>query len=355
MTYPPPPGPPGPDGWSGGDPNQVPPGQYGGGVPGGYPPQGDPYSQPQGDPYGQPPQGDPYGQPQGDPYNQPASGVPDGYGMPGQDPYGAQASGIPGTNPYSAPPGPPGPPGYGPQQPMIQPPSSNNNTGWIVGGVIGVVVILLAVVGVLYATGAFSPDKSSDTTASDDKSKDKKDDSGKDGKDDGKDSGDKNNSGQYKIVENICDEVDLSGLEDAYKPIEDDPTQQNTNTDDRSQTTCNAYLGSIIDKEYGAITIDVSIYDDETAAAAGFESETSLLDDCDSSDDLDGPWSKGIVATGGKDDCYIGIDKENTGVYVHDGNMSLKVTLGLNGKMADGKGKDLLPDVAEEAANASAE
>lgn len=336
MTYPPPPGPPGADGWPGGDPNQMPPTDpYGAGAPGGYP-------APQPDPYGAPASGIPGP----DPYGAPASGIP-GSGIPGSDPYA--------SNPYSAPPGygppqpgMPGMPGPGmppPGMPGVPPPApSSSSTGWIVGGVIGVVVILLGVVGVLFATGAFDsgPD-STDTAATDGK-----DDKSDEPKDDGKETDGASESGEYKLVEQLCDNIDLSGFT-SYADLDGEPSQSNTNNDGYSYTTCYGYVGDILG-EYGSFNLTVTIFDEPDGAVNDYDFNTEYMTKCDSQDEAKGSWEKGqlITSKGSNTDCYVGIDEQNTGLFVMDGNLTLKLTFGTNGKLSDGKEGDVLNDVAEQ-------
>ena len=176
MTYPPPP--PGYPGGQPHDPYGQQPDPYGQPSPYGQQPPPDPYGQqPPPDPYGQQPQyHDPYA-PQPDPYasHAPTSGpaAGGGWGSPPQSgPAGGYnpsapmtpMSGPPGHTPMSGPPGQPhmgGPPGQppmgggmGPQQPMFgmpPQPEKKNNTGIIVGAVLGV-VLLLAVGTVLVFT-----------------------------------------------------------------------------------------------------------------------------------------------------------------------------------------------------------
>ncbi|TQS46401.1 hypothetical protein [Cryptosporangium phraense] len=132
----------------------------------GQPSSGSPYNQPQsGSPYNQPQSGSPYDQPgSGGPYGQPSSGVP--YGQPPQNPtaplppgdpyanpsggaYGNPSAGAYGADPYAAPADPYGnpQPAYGAPGGGFPPPAppKKSKTGWIVGGIVGVVVIIILV------------------------------------------------------------------------------------------------------------------------------------------------------------------------------------------------------------------
>ncbi|MEU3964339.1 hypothetical protein AB0F42_31860 [Streptomyces buecherae] len=141
-------------GWSSGQPGpggppQPPQNPYG--YPHGYPQQGSPYGgQPgQQSPYGQPGQQPPYGQPgQQSPYGQPGHGAQPGPG------YGAPYGGGPGMG------GPPGPPGGG----------SRKTVAIVVGAVL---VGLLAIGGVVFATsGDDGGGKRDESKVSDDSSAD---------------------------------------------------------------------------------------------------------------------------------------------------------------------------------------
>ncbi|MFI5957885.1 hypothetical protein [Cryptosporangium sp. NPDC051539] len=136
------------------------------GSPYNQPGSGDPYGQPgSGAPYGQPGSGDPYGQPgSGGPYGQPASGVPygqppanptaplppgDPYANPSAGAYGNPSAGAYGADPYAAPADPYGNPAgaYGAPGGGYPPPAppKKSKTGWIVGGIVGVVVVIILV------------------------------------------------------------------------------------------------------------------------------------------------------------------------------------------------------------------
>jgi hypothetical protein len=143
------------------DPNQPygqqPPDPYGQPAsPYGQPSSGTPYNQPQpGSPYDQPQPGSPYDQPgSGGPYGQPSSGVP--YGQPPQNPTAPLPGGDPYANPSAGAYGNPSAGAYG-ADPYAQPaygapggfpppaPPKKSKTGWIVGGIVGVVVIIILV------------------------------------------------------------------------------------------------------------------------------------------------------------------------------------------------------------------
>ena len=340
MTYPPPPGQPGADGWQGGnDPNQMPPNDpYNQGMPG-YPPPGDPYGQ-------QPTSGaGHYGQQQYDLYGQqPASGAPDPYGQPpggAPDPYGHPASGVPGTNPYSA------PPAFGPPQSQHPPqPDSNNNTAWIVGGVIGVVVILLAVVSVLFITGTFDSNPDDKPTAADggDESKDPE----------GEPTGPKENAS----LEKLCDSIDFSELESTYNMKPDqEPTQSATNSGSTEIYTCSGYLGSLLDDEFVYFEFKASVYSDDTEASSMQSSREDELSHCDKSDKADdGPWDSGMTASDpdGKT-CYLGIDEENTGLAAISGNVVIDLRLGSAKEFYDGSEDEMLIGIGEQIMEIAAE
>lgn len=273
MSYPPPPGPPG-GGWNGGDPNQPPPMQdpYGG------QPMQDPYGgQPMQDPYGgQPPQ-DPYGQPPQDPYGQPPQDPYGGY--PPQDPYGAPASGIPGTQPYSA-------PGYG--QPVSAMPGpaaapQQSNTGWIVGGVVGVVVIALAVVGTLFATGVFSSDDDDSTQNASEDSDSEDDDEDEDDEDDAPDTEPeepddeepvRGDGGTYAFVEDLCDQIDLDPyLSTGLTTGEPTVIGDNYESLGTSSMYCSWQLDGSDSSEYGYATFKLQTFDDPGEAQTTYEAE----------------------------------------------------------------------------------
>ncbi|MEU1206363.1 hypothetical protein [Nocardia sp. NPDC005825] len=94
------------------------------------------------------------------PTGQSAPGYPQqpmpGYQQPMTDAYGQPLSGgFPQQQQFAQPPVPPPGQGYGyPAQP---PRSGGNKTGWIIGGVIGLVVIVGAVIGVVALSGSDSP------------------------------------------------------------------------------------------------------------------------------------------------------------------------------------------------------
>ena len=348
MTYPPQPGPPGANGWPGGDPNQVPPQQpYGAPPPGGYPPP-DPYAAPASgvpgppDPYAAPASGAP-----ADPYNAPASAVP------GADPYSAPASGVPGpgpytSNPYSA------PPGYPPNVPQPQQTSGSSNTGWIVGGVIGVVVILLAVVGVLAATGTFSSDDTGGTTAMDD---DKQDDAPQPGHTDTtSDEGSgtppgASDSGQYAVVDKLCDVLDLSEIA-AYAEIDDDLTQSTSSAYGAETSDCSGWVGNILTSDYGSFDLVMKVFPSESEAVDEYEFNVNptYIKNCQTYEASNGSWAQGtqVVSEASNMDCYVGINETNAAVYVQDGNITLDVSIGLNGGLIDGKELDVMRNIAEQ-------
>ncbi|GAA4923344.1 hypothetical protein LX16_5127 [Stackebrandtia albiflava] len=304
MTYPPPSGPPGAPGWPG-DPNQMPPSDpYGGQPGGGFPQQPDPYAPPGG---GMPPASPP----QYDPYGQPSSGAPAGYqpGYPGggfppsqpSDPYHSPSSGGPGGYP------PPGYPGGGlPQMPT--PKQGGGNTGWIVGGIVGVVVILLVTVGALFMTGVIGGGDDSGTTAGE---------TG-DGTDTGESEGtEEATGGTYKYVDGFCETIDMSQLQAG---MEESQPVTDMSSDSGESMSC-MYTYATEDYGYAVVTVTADVGADEAEALASYESmiEWSFLENPEETT-LEGDWDNGVVMIGGN-----GISDTSVYSFATTGNLALQV------------------------------
>ncbi|CAM3531288.1 hypothetical protein [Stackebrandtia soli] len=311
MTYPPPPGPPGSGGWPD-DPTQAPQPDPYNPMPGGYP---------QPDPYNPMPAADPYA---------PTTGMPGGGypPPPGSDPY-APTSGMP-SGPYSAPPNqampsgpysapqtgymPQGHPGMPPQgmgYPQQQPPPQNNSTGWIVGGIVGVVVIALVVFGTLFATGAFDADPPPDTADPNPTSSTTTDPGGDPSPTNEPPPGQP--GGTYAYQADLCDKLDYGAFNDMIE-LGDIDTQ--TYESGGGNTRCAASPSA------GSFTVDTYWFDSPEAASESYGSSVDIyMSGPDTVNDVTGAWEEGKQ---GETEPWD--DKScDTIIVVRDGNATVMV------------------------------
>ncbi|GAA4923336.1 hypothetical protein LX16_5126 [Stackebrandtia albiflava] len=184
--------------------------------------------------------------------------------------------------PMHGPMGPPGPPvsggpmppqgypgaqpGYGPPKqaygPPIPTPQRGGNTGWIVGGIVGVVVILLVVAGIVVIASLG-------------------------GGDEGEGGG---SSGTYAFQEGLCGRVDMAKL-----------TAQDSTLGGMTETAYTDSLSCDASGEYGSLYVTADFFDDATAAQDDYSSSKSIwLDPASTSNvrDHTGSWDEGSVGDG---------------------------------------------------------
>ncbi len=290
MTYPPPPGQPGADGWQGGnDPNQKP-----------------------NDPYGQPP-------------------------TSGAHPY--EQTAMPDSGPGNA------PPSFGAPPPQPPPSGSDKNKGWIIGGVAGVVVILVAVVSTLFMTGVFNNETGTQTAAKE-SPKDKQ-------KGDSK----SHEPGEYRELSNVCEPLNLDVVEDAYGAFATKPTHDTSRSDGITMGFCRATFGDIQTKDRGILDVTVFVTSSPDAAKNSFEAmaKPTKPENCESLDEIEGAWEEGIVlvTTGNASGCMVGLGT-TTGVFVRDGNIAIQIRIDQQGDLADGKEAETLIPLVEDVLKAAA-
>ncbi|CAM3531234.1 hypothetical protein [Stackebrandtia soli] len=316
MTFPP----PGPFGPPGQDPTaQPPPGPP---SPPGYTPgQASPVPSPQ------PTQIDPYQS-------------PDPYAVGGYDPS-MPVTAIPGQG--AMPPGMP-PPGYGYDQyggygpPMGPTPPQKNNTGWILGGVAGVVLLVVAIVVTLVATGAFDsekppPNANESSSPSEGAPEDETDPTG-----DTPPSG-----GVYKYVESLCSDLNLDPYLDGMTTS--DPLDLTSEFGDTSLMNCGYSMTSSGGSgAYGYLSISANTYADQAAATEQHPSQKnfSLVDG--DPEPLEGPWAEGEIVV--VEDSQYG--QSDVAVFILDGNLSMRVEFSSTGTPYADSTQDIVLGTVEE-------
>ncbi|HIV58561.1 MAG TPA: hypothetical protein H9902_11475 [Candidatus Stackebrandtia faecavium] len=273
-------------------------------------------------------------------------------GQPGAD--GSQGHNNPGAFTRNGPGQPPAgdgfggsPPQFSAQPPPPQPHGSKKTTGWIIGGVVGVIVVSLVAVSILFFTGTF--DNETGTTASEGKE------SGKENTDDhGGDDAEKHKPREYKPIDDLCGALNFDAAEKSYGEVMETVNDTNT-TGDRSQSTCMVAIGDYSSDDKGQIHVTAYINGNSAAAKAYYKSKIEAPD-CDSRKELEGAWEQGSVLTKSADTpgaCMIG-KGDLTGVYVLDGTMLVEAQIDLEGDLADGNEPDLLVSLTEAVLKASA-
>ncbi|MGH8793753.1 MAG: hypothetical protein ACRDXX_14060, partial [Stackebrandtia sp.] len=252
-------------------------------------------------------------------------------------PYSAPASGVPGMPP--PPPGygqPVSAPGYGqpvsamPGGPM--PPQQSSNTGWIVGGIIGVVVIALAVVGTLFMTGVFGGDDDTEN-ASDESESDGKDDSKEDENAEEEEDATSGDGGTYQYLGSLCDDVNIDAWLDGGVEQKEDVSASGGDYGTSSSNYCWWWLEG---DEYAftSLTIKIETFEDPEEAVSLYESSQT-------GDAWDGAWSEGAL----KDDSSSSTTLEG---YVLDGNAMISATLSTSSDMSYSDPPGMLADSVEE-------
>ena len=157
--------------------------------------------------------------------------------------------------------------------------------------------------------------------------------SGGGGGDSADDGGDSGTGGNYQAVDNLCDTIDLSPIEDALA-IETSPTSNTTTDEQYSTVSCSGWAGDGFDS---TIDFDITgyVYADAGGAQDAYDFEAGsdgyMFDGC-SVADASGSWSSGSVGTGA---CSNKYQDYYSVVLAVDGNLELTVTADLSSDVGD--------------------